>query len=313
MTNWLAEEAGLGVAWRQCAELLRRGLGRPWLALLLTVLVACPAPVALAYAKRAYAPRLTLRVVEPERDSGGVPRFKRQLAEYLRQAVFTSTPLLELIRRHGLYPVLAGADARGAVDAFKRDISVDVYQNYFVEDRAPGDAPRSARVTLSYRSNDATVALDVTRELGALIVRHELGVRREQALAAARDGELSRETWQRALQRRSAEVAATQVELARSVGPNFGRQVQLVGLVGSLGALEREADLAGRRADTLALGAALERRGIGLSFAVVDEPALPGGERRRAAELLAGCVSFVLGFPLVALTLGAFQRRRGSL
>jgi len=225
----------------------------------------------------------------------------------VRQAVFTSEPLLELMRKHQLYPGLRQRNARAALDAFKEDISVEVYQNYFVENRAPGNLPRSARLTVSFHSKDPALALAVTRDLGALIVSHELASRGAQASSAAARAAQARDTWVTAWQRRSADIAAKRAEIA-SRGPTDPRlQVELVGLLGSMPALERELEMAERRAATLELGAAWERRGIGLSFEVVDDGALPGRAARARNATWAGVATLLCGLPLVAMTVGAFR------
>jgi hypothetical protein len=59
------------------------------------------------------------------------------------------------------------------------------------------------------------------------------------------------------------------------------------------------------------LGAAFERQGIGLSFQVVDEGALPGRAARARAALLSALATFFFGLPLLALGVGAFAVKRG--
>jgi hypothetical protein len=184
--QWLTREAGPLTGLRQAAELGRRGLRRPWLALLLAALLASGVAAVVLVVKRSYAPVFMLRVVEADRDPNSMPRLKRQLADYARQAVMTSEPLFRIMRKHGLYSSLLRKNARAALQSFREDISIEVYQNYFLEDRAPGDLPRSARLAVSYRAKDPVVALAVTRELGALIVSHEQRVRRASAACRAR-------------------------------------------------------------------------------------------------------------------------------
>jgi hypothetical protein len=263
------------------------------------------------FGRFSYAPSFVLRVVEAKHRSANMPPLKRQLAEYVRQAVFTSQPLVELMRRHGLYPGLLRKNERAALDSFREDIQIEVYQNYFVEDRAPGGAPRSARLTVSFRSQDPQQALAVTRDLGALIVSHERANRRDQAWAVASRADRARDTLVDAYQRRSADVVAKQSELVNAPTPDARGQVELVSLLGSLGSLERQVDAAERRANTSELGAALERQGIGLSFQVVDDGALPGRAARVRAALLAALASFCFGLPLTALGVGAFAVKRG--
>jgi hypothetical protein len=311
-TTWLDEEPGFGASLAEAAELLRAGLRRGWLALLVALLFGAALAGAVAFARHDYAPRFVLRVVEANRDPRSMPRVKGQLAEYVRQAVFTSQPMFELIRRHGLYPGLIRKNSRAALDSFKEDISVDVYQNYFVEQRTPGALPRSAHLAVSYRSADRESALAVTRDLGALIILHEQAARRAQALDAAADATLARDVTLRALQQRSEDVLAKQDQLRRAAAPDPKLQVELVGLLGSLGPLERRAEASERRADALDLSAAFERGGIGLDFEVVDDATLPSGRDAAKTRLWLAASSFALGAPLLTMALGAFGGKRGN-
>jgi hypothetical protein len=86
-----------------------------------------------------------------------------------------------------------------------------------------------------------------------------------------------------------------------------------VSLLGSLGSLEHQVDAAERRAATLDLNAAYERRGICLYFEVVEEGALPPRAGRLALLLLAGGATVVFSLPLIAIGVGAFSsQERGA-
>lgn len=308
--TWLDDEPGLGAALRQGAELLAAGLRRGWLMLLCAVLLALVIAAALVYVKHDYAPRFVFRVVEADRDPRSMPRMKSQLAEYVRQAIFTSDPLFQVIRRHGLYPKLMRVNSRAALESFREDISVDVYQNYFVQTRGSGALPRSARVAVSYRSANRETALAVTRDLGELIIERESAARRAQALEASAAAQLERDSAVRALRQRSQQVLTTEAQLQQSSAPDPERQVELIALLGSLDALERRAAAAERRADTLDLSAAFERRGIGMHFELVDDASLPSDRQQLHTRLwLAGC-SFVLSLPLLGMAIGAFDAKR---
>jgi hypothetical protein len=54
------------------------------------------------------------------------------------------------------------------------------------------------------------------------------------------------------------------------------------------------------------LGAAWERRGIGLNFQVVDDGSLPGRAARARAAAWAGVATLLSGLPLLAIAVGAF-------
>lgn len=312
---WLTEEVSIGAALERAVQLCRAGMRRP--ALTLSLALAAPLLLVgfLLFGRRDYAPVFVFRVVEAERgENRDHPPLKRQLAEYVRQAVFTSEPLFELMRRHGLYPSLMRRNARGALEAFKEDITVEVYQNYFVEDRGRAGGPRSARLSVSFHAKDPNLALAVTRDLGALIERHELAARSAQALAAASSAERARDTWVAAWQRRSADIVSKQSELDRTGSADPRLQVELIGLMGSLGALQREVETAERRAASLKLSADRERRGITLNFAVVDAGELPGRAARLQAAAWAGVTTLLCGLPLIALAVGAFSsEQRGQV
>jgi hypothetical protein len=303
---WLASELDVAASVRQALRLCRAGLRRPWLTLAPALALALLVVAVLVFGRRDYAPRFVLRVVEGDHPAAGMPPLKRQLGDYVRQAIFTSEPLLRVMRRHGLYARLLHNNPRAALEAFKEDIAIDVYQNYFVEDRAPGSAPRSARLTVSFHAKDPYLALAVTRDLGRLIVEHELVARREQALAAATNAEQARDTLLSALQRREREVFIKQRDIDRG-GPDPRLQVQLVSLLGSIGTLEHQVEAAERRAATLDLTAAYERHGIGLYFEVVEEGALPPRAGELALLLLAFGTTLAWGLPLTAVAVGAFS------
>jgi hypothetical protein len=309
--GWLERDPRWGMLPGQAFEFLRRGVRRPLALLLgsfaLTVLLAA----AVAMAKRGYAPRLVLRVVEANRDPAAMPELKRKLAEYVREGVFTSQPLFELIKRHHLYPKLAASDRHAALEAFRRDIKVDVYHNYFVEQRSEHQQPRSARVAISYRAADRRTAVDVTRDLGALVVARESALRREQALNAAKAAGHAEATLKAALAEREQEAALKQAQLSASPTPDPALQVELISLLGSIASVERQADVAGKRAATLELGARYEQRGMGLSFEVADDAGIGVSSRSIRARMVASVLAYLFALPLMVMAVGAFVPKRG--
>ena len=309
--SWLADELGVLASLRQVKGLLRRGFAHPRLIALATLALALLAG-GVVFAKRDYAPRFVLRVVEAQQEQSGTPRLKGRLAEYVRQAIFTSEPLFELIRRHGLYPKLMRQNSRAALESFREDIAIEVYQNYFVEDRLPRDLPRTARLAVTYHCKDPELALAVTRDLGSLIVERELALWREQARAAASAADFARDSAQHELIERNQRVLKMQDQIRLAPRPDPTLQVQLVGLLGSLPSLERRAEAAERRSDSLDLSAALERHGAGLHFEVVDDASLPSGRDQRRLRVLLAASAFAFGVPLLVMAIGAFDPQRGE-
>jgi hypothetical protein len=309
-SSWFDEELRVTAAVGQAGRLLVAGLGRQLALLVAGALYAAAIAGAILWTKYSYAPEYVLRIVEGDRDPTGMPRPRRQLAEYVRKAVFTSDPLLDVITRHGLYPGLARKNPRAALESFREDIDVEVRENYFIEERPIGAAPRSARLIVRYHNADPEVAVGVTRELGALVVNREQATRKNEALRVAGLAKEQLDEARQALALRRSAVASMRMELDRASPAAPERRIAFIGLLGSLPALELRQDERERREASLALGAALEQRGVGMVFEVVSDGSLPidtGASRRRA--VVAGS-AFVFGLPLLTIALGAFAPRR---
>jgi hypothetical protein len=306
--SWLDDETSAALAIRQAGALFSAGLRRTAVLLAVSTLYAAALASAVLWLKHAYAPEYVLRIVEAERETTGMPRPRRQLAEYVRTAVFTSRPLMDVMNRHGLYALLAHENVRAALEAFRGDIDVEVRQNYFVEERAPGAAPRTARLVISYRSNDLVVAQTVTRELGQLVAMHEQAARKDQATRAANRAREQLDEARAALAVRRSEVTLLAAEVdGGAVSPE--RLVAFIGKLGSLSALEAHQDESERREASLSLGAALEEQGISMRFEVVNDASLATEtDAKQARPLIAG-LALALGLPLIAISVGAFNPR----
>jgi len=163
---------------------------------------------------------------------------------------------------------------------------------------------------VSYHHSDPDTATTVTRELGELIARRESLTRREQASRAAERAKIEVDAARHALVSRRSDVADRRDQLGRDDSADPGPLVRYIGLLGSLPALELREDELERREAALSLGAALERRGIGMSFEVVDDAELSVAARNRSQKRWIASASFVLGIPLMAMAVGAFAPRK---
>jgi hypothetical protein len=310
MGSWFDEEPGASVAVGQAGRLLLAGLERKMGLLIAVAFYSVALAGAVLLTKYSYAPEYVLRVVEADRDPTGMPRLRRQLAEYVQKAIFTGDPLLDVMSRHGLYASLARENPRAALESFREDIDVEVRQNYFIEERPIGAAPRSARLIVRYHNADPEVAVSVTRELGELVVQREQATRQNEAMRAADLAKEDVDEARQALALRRSAVASMRAELDRGSAAAPERRIVFIGLLGSLPALELRQDERERRAASLALGAALEQRGIGMVFEVVNDASLPTDAEAKSRRLLVARTAFVLGLPLLSIALGAFAPRR---
>jgi hypothetical protein len=308
--NWFDEEPPLTTGVRQAARLFVAGLKRPVILLAVAIVYGAALVASASWTKYSYEPEYVLRVVEPERDASGMPRAPRELAEYVRGAVFTSAALLDVMQRYNLYPRVARRDPHAALDSFREDIDVDVRENYFLQDRPAGAAPRSARLIIRYRNADPDTAVHVTHELGELVSEVERAMRKSES---ARSSDLAREQVDQASQalalRRSA-VASMQAELDGNSNAAPDRRIAFIGLLGSLPALEQRLDQREKREAAIALGAELEQGGVGMMFTVVDDALLPNDTRANDKRAIVAGAAFVLGLPLLAVAVGAFSPRR---
>jgi hypothetical protein len=309
--DWIDDEPGAAFVVRQVIDVFAAGVRRPALWVASQLLFIAVVVLVVTFSRQTYAPSYLIRVVEADRDVAAAPTTRRQLADYVRQAVFTSAPLLDVMRRHGLYPSLSKKNPHAALESFREDIEVEVFQNYFLEARNASSSPRSARLRVSYHHTDPNVAVNVTRELGRLIVEHESSLRQSQTSRAAARAKQEVDASRRALAARRSAIALTRDEIERSPRVEPHRQVEFVGLAGSLPALELRQDEAERRAASLGLEAALERQGVGMSFQVVDDATLPPDSSASSRQFALVVAALALGLPLVTLGVGAFGRRKG--
>lgn len=308
--TWLDGEATVADGIRQAARLLLGGLRRPFVTLAAALGLAALIGGGIALKKRSYAPKLVLRVIEADRDPKSMPQPKRRLREYVRQALLTSDKLIPLIERYHLYPSLARKNMRGALESFREDIDVDVYQNYFIEQRVAGSAPRSARVAVSYRGSDPDVAVAVTRDLGTVIAQRERALRASESERAAGIAGEELRAVRDAIAEKTRALAMLEEQMQSAVAPDPSRQVTFVSQLGSLAALERRELEISRREAQLSLGAAYERHGIGLAFEIADEAMAPSAQDSRDLELLILCAFLACALPLVAMAVGALDLKR---
>lgn len=310
--DWLDREPGFFAMLVQFGRCVRLGLTKPVRVVLIALAASALTVAAVALLSGNYRPTVVLRVSETDGDPSAMPRPKRQLQQYVQEAVFTSAPLMAVIEKHGLYPSLARKNKRAALQSFREDIEIEVYRNYFVEERTRGEAPRTARMAVRYRAKNPGVALAVTRDLGSVIIEREQQAMREQAGRNAAHAARRVEQLKRALADRRSDIARNRLEITESAAFDARREVNLVSLYGSLESLERELAAAERYRAALDLSAALEQKGVGLHFQVVDDGSLPRSLDLSASELgFLGGLIFVLGLPLTALAVGAFSTKRG--
>jgi hypothetical protein len=305
--SWLDREPGFRAFAGQLRRNLSRGFCLPLRTICASLILASLVVGVHAIKERKYAPRFVLRAVEADVNVDASPRPKRKLREHIRDAVFSERPLMEIMQRHGLYGKLMRANPRAALDSFREDIEIEVYRNYFLEERSNHEPPRSARIALSYKAEDPRTALEVTRELGDLIERYEGETRRRQAELASETADTYVKRAQEGLVSVQRQLADVSVSRDQARPPNA---VKAVNLRRSMESMEMLVAAYERRRAALDVGRAYEERALGLTFDAVDRGAVLRSAALEIRDLaLVGLLTVILTLPLMMVGMGAFDGR----
>jgi hypothetical protein len=298
--------------WQETARLFRRARRRPVRVILAALLLAGAATALRAQKPHSFEARVVLRVTEGDIVTGAkTPRPARRLREHVLDVAFSGPRLLEVIRKHDLYPRTMAKDWSRALETMREDIEVDVWRNYFVEERTSEDPARSARIAISFTGSSPDLAEAVVGELAALIIDDAQRARAAGARLAA--------------DRAAADVADARMELATRRSEIVSARFALMNATPAEAALlrvriqdtertlpkieERLAQLM-PKATAAALTAAVEEAHKGLTFEAIDAPraARPRASRPLGLAIFGGIV-FLLLLPLSALWFGAFDPR----
>ena len=317
MSDWFEAEADLHSWRRELLRLKRRARARLPLTLFCSVVVTAAAVWFISSRKPPAESRVLIRVTESQLLRQDSPLTTGDLSAYLYDAAFTNQNLLAIIEKHGLYPLARARGDSVAVETMKWYTDIEVYRNYFLLARAYNDPVRSVRVAIKYQHEDPETSIEVARDLAQLVIDTEshrrsgesgsladlAGTALDRASATLERRRLDLADRQRALadarKRRDEErVAALQVEIRR-LGKEINASTQAV----------HHARESKRRAD---LQHAMDQRGVGLIFQIVDERPPPPPPDPRAVTIRLAMLSlacFLLVLPLCAVGIGAFDQR----
>jgi hypothetical protein len=299
-------ESGLG---RELRRLGRRARRRPWLCSVLALGLAA----ALFGVQLRRHPHYTVTVRLLLSESGGgataggegaAPRPRGEVRSLVNDVVFTSSRLEQLITRHRLRQELGEEQMQAALDQMRKRIDLEISDDYFLDYRYEGDAPRSARILISYTARNPDLALAVARDLGEQVVLTQaagLLVRMEQALGHARR--------EREVQRRAFAEAVTARAVAPSRPSNSPRARRAADQVLLT---ERRLSTADTLVEERRLALEATRQELAPRVQVIDTGDVGHGEQELSARLrmasMAG-LALAVSLPLVVLMVGAFDRR----
>jgi hypothetical protein len=307
--QWISDEPRAALVARR---LLARALRRRALVLGVSA-IAAGSWVALRAARPpSYEATLFYRLAEGDlTDPKNAPRPPRAIRQYISSVALSRSQLEGIMKKYGVSRARLAHDPVAAIDDFRDDIRIEVSRNYFLYDRQPGDAPRSALVAVSFSGPDAERTRAILREIGDAIARDQADQRSER-LERAREV-LGAEL---ALARERAQAIQGRIEgLQRDASRAGGRTA--IGIRAQIAALGAEARGAAehvlaleRRAADVAFTAAAEGQQLGLNLELFDQslvataPPLTALQLARLAVLVLA-VALALTVPLV----GAFDDR----
>jgi hypothetical protein len=253
-----------------------------------------------------YEASIVLRVTEIDFDTETKPPSSGELETFVNEVFLSRSTLLDIIKRHDLYPEKVGPDSTLALEAMHEDLSVRVVQNYFAPERYMDEPVRSARIVVGYAGRTPDQALAVVREISERFSAEQARWRSQAALSAAKHAR----TAERALHEQLSSVRRRQAEI------NFGQKkshigmVELFTLVGQSQQIEAEIDRMRDHSGKLHLRGEMERERIGMQFEIVDTGDRPAaGMSRRLALTLGGIAAFIVLLPLTALGIGTLGNR----
>ncbi|HXJ23004.1 MAG TPA: hypothetical protein VMT03_22485 [Polyangia bacterium] len=292
--TWFDEEAPVGRSLRGLvARLVRRGRASWFVWAPLALLVSLIMTVRTARSAL-YEATVVLRVTESTVAMPGAELAAGTLRGYVKDRALTVEHLQEVLERYPRSFPRVRTDPATAVDDMREATDVLISQNDFVEDRGPGDGPRSARIAVDFRHRDPEVALTVARDLAELIVRSASGLDAAQ---------LERERVAAVAALKSVEAQIDSVNTAESSEPGADEMARKRALI----AQDRLRAAVVAATDTSLTDRASEEKEV-LRFDVIDSGRVPPLKSR---SYWAGRMLGVLaaGLLIACLIAGAFDPR----
>ena len=302
--SWIDQEPGLLRLRHEVGRCMRRARAEWGKTLLLTVLVVGLVTVRRYYVPPTYPATVYMSVTEGDTEGGQTsPRTAKRLNDYVYHVVFNDQNLLAVMVAHNLAPAMRKRNQPLAIDGFREEIDVAVSRNHFIYERQRGDAPRSARLALTFRSPDPRLSLLVAQDLCDLIISYEGKRRQDQLVANAQfQAEIS-ESVEREIAGRERELAGRQTE--------FGPEAALASarLHTDLRVLRAEQRDTGRAERDAEEREALEKTQSGLAFERVDWVADDSPRPLEQVLTITALLTLFGALPLLVVVVGAFGRR----
>lgn len=196
------DEPPLGQAMlRETASFYRRSASKRWLGLGLAVFFGAAVGVLSWKIRPSVAGWVVLRVVENKDQAGERPRTNAELRQYLSGAVFSRQALAEALKAEPEWSDRAAKLTPEQIDDIRENIEIEIYGNTFIEERRPGEAPRSMRLTLGWTAADGDQAQKMADLLARLVTKAEVERVKENDRRALASTQIAVEEAQRLVDR----------------------------------------------------------------------------------------------------------------
>jgi hypothetical protein len=112
---------------------------------------------------------VVLRVSEGQVSDPGTGLGRRTVRAFVNDLAFTSPRLIAVMAKHPRAFPRVESDPVFAVQSFRENMTVEIADNDFVEDRRPGDPPRSVRLVITLKGSDPELTWEIAQELSTLV------------------------------------------------------------------------------------------------------------------------------------------------
>lgn len=313
--DWLDSESELFSWHRELDRLKRRARSRLFRTLAFAVLATAAVVYMVARRVPLAESRILIRVTEGSVLREDEPISSRDLGQFLNDSALSSRNLLQLIDKHGLYPLERTRGDLYALEEMRDHLSLEVYRNYFLEQRGYNMDVRTARIVVRFLDEDPAVSFALASDIAQLIIDSETRRREETSRGLAGVTQRAVDNAAATLQERQQELLSKQTALAEAKRKEdkeevAGLQVEMSRLTRDLENQSTQLRKARENKARADLKLALESQGINLFYEIVDErppPPQPAGKEIRLAMI--GLAAFLIILPLCAIAVGAFDSR----
>lgn len=305
VVQWIDREPGLLAALHELSRVLRRSRRRWFITLLIAAGLTSAVLWKLSAAPQIYSARAILRMAEGDMADTRRSLRRGELEGYLWNVVFSQKIVYPIIEELNLYPEFRELGPAEAVEAFRADVDVTVFRNFFLN--AGTDDSRSARVAITYRGFDAAQTVEIVERLADEVINHE----RERHIRATESME---SLALRALEQIDIEINRRQQRMSALMqqlddAEDHERRLLQVTIQRLSMEIQSFTVSLTQARNELTTAKVLRASPLAVEIAQVRTPEIvtPGARKRKL--FIVGALGFIVLFPACAIVIGAFDTR----